>query len=64
MNGHPEMTEEQFLIHMLSKLEEVQIVFEAHEQEMIQGDPITACTKEMFTYIYTLLYYKWINYET
>jgi hypothetical protein len=56
---HDDMTEKEYYAHMLGKLEEVQIVFEAHEQKMTGGDPVTACTKDMFSYIYMLLYDTW-----
>jgi hypothetical protein len=59
MKTHGELTEKEYYGHMLGKLEEVQIVFEAHEQEMTGGDPVTACTKDMFAYVYTVLYDKW-----
>ena len=56
---HDDMTEREYYAHMLGRLEEIQIVFEAHEQEMLQGDPVTACTKDMFAYLYMLLYDTW-----
>ena len=56
---HDNMTEKEYYAHMLGKLEEIQYVFEAHEQEMIGGDPVTACTKDMFAYLYMLLYDRW-----
>ena len=59
MNVNPDMTEGEYLKHLLDKLEEIQGVYETFEQEMIQGDPITPCTKDIFAYVYTLVYDKW-----
>ena len=60
---HDNMTEKEYYAHMLGNLEEIQYVFEAHEQEMIGGDPVTACTKDMFAYLYMLLYDTWRGVE-